>query len=758
MRRGACLLALLGMTVQTAVGEEFFNGNVARPRPTSAATSPATATPGKAPVAPQKFTRTATASPSAQQAPQQSNDELRNYYKELFGSEPAAAPASPLEGRSTLTAKPVSPVVQPIPAAKTGAGPAVSALPAGTAPDAAARTMLNAAQDGSRVLHAEFRDTTAPGEQKIQQLSADGVNARPFPGAPAQAPAKTAATESFHFDAAAAAPVEKEARGFAPASMNSFAAGMAPAADPAATVPVSVTPAGVSPAAGTVAPAEITQASATSTTPRGSISFSRSNPGVPARSTVGNGRQAALPTARQEQVVSSITTSPAVSIEWRKQTDLSVGQECVCHLIVKNEGQTAAKEMEVRAFFPESVRLVGAKPTPASSDRFLGWQIDELKAGEERTIEITMVPLQQGSVNTRADVRFSGTANGSFAVSEPMLDLRVEGPQQVLIGESAAQIVTVSNPGTGIATHVQIEAMIPEGLEHIRGQRLQMDLGNLNPGESRSVRLALAAAKGGPQQLSVQARAESGLVRSATSDVMVIAPSLTASIQGPGLRYLGRQASFVMSVSNDGAAATDNVQLRYKMPSGFDFVSADRGAQYDPATGLVNCFVGRLEKGQKSEIKVTLLARQSGEFKHLARATSEHGAVSDAEFTTTVEATSSLAVQIKDLEDPVEVGSETAYEIRVKNEGTAAAKGVVLKCEMADGMKITSAEGPSEFLSEGNSVVFRPLAEVGAGQSVVFKVKVKSATAGSLRFRAHLSSESVSEPLTAEEMTKFYGE
>ena len=740
MRRGACLLALWGMTVPSASAGEFFSAGT----PPANATISATAEPsrtGATPSGPQKFTRSAAAAP-------QSNETLRNYYQELFGTNPpqeaggrmsltprsstADAVVSPVSGSTNSATKTLSPATAG-PQRSEGASalsPVKSTAPfsqtfSSNSPSPAVQSRPGMSEsttgaDGSRVVHAEFRDESQPGEQKIQQIHEERFSARPFPGAPARPTAPP--VESF--------------KGMERQEVSAIATGSSGTA--------------------AISPTAATAPAASATGSRGSVSFSRTNAATTtSRSTASAPRGT---TGKMDANGSSLTQAPAVTVEWRKQSDLNVGQECLCHLIVKNAGQSSAKDMEVQAYFPESVRLINAKPAPMASDRYLGWKVEELKPGEERIIEITMVPLQRGDINTRAEVRFSGLANGHFAVAEPMLEISMEGPRQVLIGESAAQTVTVSNPGTGIASHVQIEAIIPEGLEHARGQRLQMELGNLNPGESRTVRLALAAAKGGPQHLTVNARADSGLSRATTSDVNVIAPNLTATIQGPGLRYLGRQGQFVMSVTNAGQAATDNVQVRYKVPSGFDFVSADRGAQYDSATGLVTWFVGRLEGNQNAEIKVTLLARQSGEFKHLARASSEHGAVADAEFMTTVEATPLLAVQVRDLEDPVEVGAEMGYEIRVRNEGSASAKGVTLACELADGMALVQAEGPVDFVAERNTVVFRSLPEVGAGQTMVFKVKVKVATPGSLRFRAHLSSESVSEPLTAEEMTKFYGE
>ena len=83
-----------------------------------------------------------------------------------------------------------------------------------------------------------------------------------------------------------------------------------------------------------------------------------------------------------------------------------------------------------------------------------------------------------------------------------MLKIALSSPQSVTIGEPAPHVIRISNPGTGVARNVSVQAMIPEGLEHRRGSRLVMDIGPLSPGESRDVRLALTAVAGGEQQLS----------------------------------------------------------------------------------------------------------------------------------------------------------------------------------------------------------------------------------------------------------------
>jgi uncharacterized repeat protein (TIGR01451 family) len=458
------------------------------------------------------------------------------------------------------------------------------------------------------------------------------------------------------------------------------------------------------------------------------------------------------------QTVHSGAQSPTLSVEWVTRSGINVGQECECGLVVKNTGNIAASQVELSAEFPESVRLVSADPQPIDVESRLTWKFDELSPGAERVVKVVMIPSTPGKIDTFAEVRFSGAARTSLTVAEPLLEVTVEGPQRVLIGEPASQTVTVKNPGSGIATNVQVEAVIPAGLEHARGERLVMDVGSLNPGENRSVRLALAAIQGGKQVVQVQARADGDLVRNITSELHVVAPTLVAEIDGPGLRYLGRPAVYTLKVRNEGEVNVENVRVMHKMPEGFEVLDTDRGAQFDRPNRLVNWFVGRLAAGQAAEMKLTVRPDQIGSFTHFIRATSEHGAIADAQFTTSVEGTPSLAMEIRDLDDPVEVGLETAYEITVKNEGSAPARSVSLTCEIPPSMDVINAQGPVDCIKQPDLVSFNPVVELAPGNSITYRVHIRGNVVGHHRLRARLSSESNPEPVAADEVTRFYGE
>ena len=447
---------------------------------------------------------------------------------------------------------------------------------------------------------------------------------------------------------------------------------------------------------------------------------------------------------------------PTVSLQWVAHGDISVGQEFQCGLVVKNTSSVAAKDVVVEAHFPDTVRLVHAEPFPAESTKHLGWNFASLAPGEAKTIEIKMIPSQRGELATSANVRFTGSASNVLKVEEPQIKVAIQGPLEVNIGDTATQTVTVTNPGSGVANDVMIEAIIPDGLEHSRGKKVAMSVGSLSPGESRSVRLSLAAVNGGMQSLVVQARGAANLEHGVVAKIKVVAPSLALAATGPSLRYVDRKAHYTFTVTNNGSAPTNNVRVIETLPEGFEFLNADKGGKHDWSNKSVSWFVGRMEPGQSIQVALEAKPKQLGNFTHKVKAYAENGPAAESQVETKVDGTAELAMTIVDLDDPVEVGVETAYEIRLKNSGSKAAENVSIACELPQGVILIEAKGPTSHVAEKGLLVFKGLKELAPQQTATYMVRVKGKTAGHLRFQARLTSDSSPEPIVAEELTKFY--
>lgn len=450
--------------------------------------------------------------------------------------------------------------------------------------------------------------------------------------------------------------------------------------------------------------------------------------------------------------------TPSMTIRWDAKGEVNVGQECKCTLHVKNSGKVAARDVVVEAFFPRSVRLVNAQPYPSETNENLVWNFESFTPGEEKSIDIVMVPSKRGELATSATVRFTGAVASVLRVEEPQLKIAVKGPAEITVGEAATQTITVANPGTGVARDVVVQALIPDGLEHSKGKKVQLSIGSLNPGESREVKLALTAIGGGNQHVVVEARAGGNLAHAAESYVKVTAPKLELAATGPSLRYINRRGQYTITATNKGAAANNNVRVTCAVAPGFEFVKADRGGSYSATTRTVSWFLGQVDAGQAVQLQLELEAKQIGDHEHRVQAAGENGSLAECLVETRVDGAAALVMTVTDTDDPIEIKTQTAYEIRVQNDGSKAAEVLGIACELPKGVELAGAEGPTAHGVDKGSVVFQPVASLEPGKSLVYRVKVIGKVTGNLRFRARLTSVSSPEPLIVEELTRFYGD
>lgn len=451
--------------------------------------------------------------------------------------------------------------------------------------------------------------------------------------------------------------------------------------------------------------------------------------------------------------------SPQVDVQWEPRGEVTLGQECKCALVVHNSGKVAACEVIVEANFPESVRLVDAKPFPKEATQRLEWQFGTLAAGEKKVIELMIVPTKRGELAASAQVRFTGTAATSFQVSEPLLTATVKLAEEVHLGDPVSATVTVSNPGTGTAQNVVVQAILPTGLSSTSGKEIVTELGPIGAGETRTMRLALIATAGGDQGVKVIAKSSTAeLEHTATAKIVVLAPSLTLKASGPSLRYVNRAARYQLTVTNNSNAASDNVRMTQKLHTSFEFVKADHGGQWDSQGRTVSWYLGHLDAGQARTVELELMPKETGEFQQQFRVTGDSGAQAMAEVATRVEGAASLVMEVKDGDDPVEVGTETVFEVRVRNDGSKSAHKVAISLELPPDVELINVDGPSKHLFESGMLIFKPLAELAAGDSATFKVFIKATAPGTTKLRARLTSESIQKPLIVEEATQFYQE
>ena len=443
--------------------------------------------------------------------------------------------------------------------------------------------------------------------------------------------------------------------------------------------------------------------------------------------------------------------SPGVTVQWVRRGEFNVGQECDIDLVVQNTSKSSVRSVMTEASIPAGLELVEAKPPAMEGSEAPTWTFGELKPGETRTVALKVIPRQRGDVRLDAFVRMTGFSSSEFSVQEPLISVEVSGPETIEVGQQAGYVVKVSNPGTGLANNVVIQAAIPEGLEHRSGSILSIDIGTLNAGESRQAKLSLTAVKGGVQDVAVRAIAAGDLTDETTATVTVAEPQLKISINGPEEQLTGRTSDYTMTVANAGGVPSENVRAKYRIPEGFEFVSANRGGKYGKTDHSIEWFVGTLQPDGSSDFSLTLRATKPGELLHQAGVISEHGQVTMCDYNTVVEGMAALDLKIVSSSKDLAKGDDVTWEVHIRNTGSRAASNVGMSCELPSGIQLVDAEGPSEHIAENGVMVFRSLPTIAPDQEIVYSIRATCLREGNHRLRLRVASESISEPLIGEE-------
>jgi uncharacterized repeat protein (TIGR01451 family) len=238
----------------------------------------------------------------------------------------------------------------------------------------------------------------------------------------------------------------------------------------------------------------------------------------------------------------------------------------------------------------------------------------------------------------------------------------------------------------------------------------------------------------------------------------VVAPQLQLALTGPSKRYLERQATYNVRIANPGTAAAKNIELVTYLPKGLKFVSTDNQGQYDAQNHAVYWSLEELPPRMTGDVTVTAMPIETGQQKLRVEGRGDLGLTAAFDQEVLVEGLAELFFQVVDSADPIEVDSETEYEIRVVNQGSKTDTNVRVIVQMPIDLEPIGGDGPTRVRVDGQNVIFEPLARLAPKGSAVYKVRVRGAGAGDHRVRVQVVSDEVRTPVSKEESTRVYAD
>lgn len=199
-----------------------------------------------------------------------------------------------------------------------------------------------------------------------------------------------------------------------------------------------------------------------------------------------------------------------VSVEAAGPDSVALGESLHFELIVRNTGGAPACRVQVEEPLPAGAKLLQTDPITALRAGSLTWDLGTLEAGAERRLK---VDLQHSGLAGMPPPRVAYTAAAGLRtqVIRPALVVSLSGPETAATGAPVAFQIQLSNNGTAPLQHIILRDQLPPGLSYPRGYMIEADVGDLAPGQSRTVRLDAVAAQVGRYVNEIVAVADGGL-------------------------------------------------------------------------------------------------------------------------------------------------------------------------------------------------------------------------------------------------------
>ncbi len=364
----------------------------------------------------------------------------------------------------------------------------------------------------------------------------------------------------------------------------------------------------------------------------------------------------------------------------------------------------------------------------------LAWRLGALKPGETRMIRMTAAAGNPGAFDTCAWVSFQPTLCRQINVTEPELRLS----QQIMdaSGNSrdrfyACETVFVryrlSNTGTGNTTAATISGELPQGVAMNGKRELLLPVGVIGAGETVERTARLDPTQIGEVTLRARASTDTLEANSNHDRIEIVKPELDLRVQAPRESYLGRSVTYQLSVTNNSDVPALETVVEMPAPAGgLRFVSNDQEIPRE----VDRYQVGRLDPGQTRTFGVTFEPSEKGMISTTATVTAYCADAVTKKIATQVSGVPAVQVSVVDRVDPVKVGENTVYDVRVINQGTEEDLNIQLTGELKGPLQFVEGTGPSQVSGQEGGVQFGPVERLAPGETAHWQVTAKGTEAG----------------------------
>lgn len=422
--------------------------------------------------------------------------------------------------------------------------------------------------------------------------------------------------------------------------------------------------------------------------------------------------------------------------------EVRAGAPYTYEIHVANLTSNSLENVVVRQESVSNLTVTGSQPSAtkgANGDNI--WALGNMAPKGVQVIKVNASAPNVGNAGNCVSASYDTSLCSTVRVVNPALTIEKTATPEVLLCDEITLTYRVCNTGTGVATNVRIRDTLPAGLKTASGATtIDQPVRNLAAGECEVVTVKARAEKVGRYEGAARASADGNLAaESRVAATVVRQPVLAITAECRDEQFLERSVVFEFTVKNTGDAPSNNTIVRSAVPSNAKFQSALAGGTLQGTEVVWN--LGALAAGQSRNVAFTVMPNGAGVVQ--TRATVE-GVCSNkpaADCRTNVVGIPAILLEVVDLSDPVEVGTQTTYVIQVTNQGTADDRNIVVTAELPAELEIVNTTGQTRGTVAGNKVTFAAMPVLTPKATAEWRIVVRAKEGGNINSRFFVVTE-----------------
>ena len=221
----------------------------------------------------------------------------------------------------------------------------------------------------------------------------------------------------------------------------------------------------------------------------------------------------------------------------------------------------------------------------------------------------------------------------------------------------------------------------------------------------------------------------------AVQTIVVTEPKLKLGVTGPSKRITDTAANYVLTIENVGSADAHRVVATAFLPLGGKLIAVPKGARWTSQSRRLTWTIDKLEPKEHVEMSFKVLMGGVQRYQVDAEARAEGPLSARGAVVTEVAGMADVHFEVVERARALDVDEETKFEIKIRNDGSKDASGLILNATVSSNLKAIefdtgATDKNAQYNPTTGKILFPQIDRLAPGAELTLIIKVRALRPG----------------------------